>query len=226
MQDHHPHDDLDAEPAALQHARQAAGLALQMKAQRQLMHVDEGEISELAHRVHRHPGEDSVAPLGQHRHQHAHAAVADGHDQGRCDQPHRPVRRLHRRGIRAGQRVDRPFERERHRQRRQLGDQQQHHRPDHAHLEIGAIAGPDVRPQMHQRPDQGRLFDGFVGGRRRFAAPGTNQYEPSIRAWNKTAPRFAVARGFSVDLHSVRHIERLNAACTLAEAILSRFAAL
>jgi hypothetical protein len=33
LQDHHPHDLLDAEPAALQHPRQAAGLALEMKAQ-------------------------------------------------------------------------------------------------------------------------------------------------------------------------------------------------
>jgi len=34
LQDHHPHDDFDAGPAALQHARQSAGLALEMKAQR------------------------------------------------------------------------------------------------------------------------------------------------------------------------------------------------
>jgi len=38
-----------------------------------------------------------------------------------------------------------------------------------------------------------------------------------MRAWNKTAPRFAVARGFLVDLHSFRHIERLDAGCTLAK---------
>ena len=62
--------------AALQHPRQAAGLALQMEAQRQFVHVDEGEIGELAHRMHRHLGEDAVAPLRQHRHQHAHDAVA------------------------------------------------------------------------------------------------------------------------------------------------------
>ncbi len=55
LQDHHPHNDLDAEAAALQHARQAAGLALQVKAQRQFMHVHESEVGELAHRVHRHP---------------------------------------------------------------------------------------------------------------------------------------------------------------------------
>ena len=158
LQDHHPHDDLDAGAAALQHARQSAGLALQMKAQRQFMHVDEGEVSELAHRMHRHARKNAVAPLRQHRHQHAHGAVACGHHQRRGDQPQRPVRRLHRRAVGAGQRVDRPFEGERHRQRRELGDQQQHHRPDHAHLQIGAIAGPDIGPQMHQRPDQGRLF--------------------------------------------------------------------
>ncbi len=146
LQDHHPHNDFDAGPAALQHARQSSGLALQMKAQRQLVHVDEGAIGQLAHRMHRYASKDSVAPLGQDRHQYAQAAIAQGHDQGRGDYPQLPVRRLHRSGICAGQRVDRPFESERHRKRRQFGEQQQHHRPDHAHLEIGAIAGPDIGP--------------------------------------------------------------------------------
>ena len=102
LQDHHAHDDLDAEAAALQHPGQAAGLALQVKAQRQLMHVNEGAIGEFSDRMHRDLGEDAVAPLRQHRHQHAHRAVAQGHDQRRGDQPQRPVRRLHRSGIGAG----------------------------------------------------------------------------------------------------------------------------
>jgi hypothetical protein len=45
-------------------------------------------------------------------------------------------------------------------------------------------------------------------------------------AWSETAREFAVARVFSIYLHCFRHIERLNAARTLAEAILSRFAAI
>ena len=42
LQDHHADDGLDAVAAALEHARQPAGLALEMKAQRQSMHVHEG----------------------------------------------------------------------------------------------------------------------------------------------------------------------------------------
>ena len=42
VEDDHAHDGLDAVAAALEHARQAAGLALEMKAQRQLVHVHEG----------------------------------------------------------------------------------------------------------------------------------------------------------------------------------------
>ena len=154
LQDHHPHDDFDAGPAALQHARQSAGLALEMKAQRQFMHVDEGEIGELAHRVHRHPRKNSVAPLRQDCHQHAQAAIAQGHDQRRGDQPQLPVRRLHRSGIRAGQGVDRPFERERHRDGRKLGAEQHQRRPHHPPLQVAPVRRPYIRPQPHQGAKQ------------------------------------------------------------------------
>ena len=52
--------------AALEHAGKPAGLALEMEAQRQLVHVLEGEDREPPHRVHRHLGEHAVAQLGQH----------------------------------------------------------------------------------------------------------------------------------------------------------------
>ncbi|GCC45469.1 hypothetical protein chiPu_0029851 [Chiloscyllium punctatum] len=113
--------------------------------------------------MHRNAGEDAVAPLRQHSHDDAHRAIADRHQHRRGDQPQHPVRRLDRSRARAVQRIDRPFEGERHRQRRELGEQQQHHRPDHAHLQIGAIARPDVGPEMNQGPDQRAL----LGGRRR-----------------------------------------------------------
>ena len=45
LQQHHAHDGFDGVAAALQHARQPAGLALEMKAQRQQVHVLEGEIA-------------------------------------------------------------------------------------------------------------------------------------------------------------------------------------
>ena len=193
-----------------------------MKAQRQFVHVDEGEIGELAHRVHRHARENSVAPLGQHRHQHAQAAVAQGHDQGRGDQPQRPVRRLHRRGIRAGQRVDRPFEGERHRRASRAW------RP---------AAAPSTRPRASSdrrgrrarytatdapASRSGSPVRRICRRRQRFAgAPGRIRMSHQSRAWRQYAG--SVAR-FLVVLHSARHIERLDAACTLAGAILSRFA--
>ena len=49
---------------ALQDARQAAGLALEMEAQRQQVHVLEGEHRQPAHGVHRDFGENAVARTG------------------------------------------------------------------------------------------------------------------------------------------------------------------
>jgi hypothetical protein len=70
---------------------------------------------------------------------------------------------------------------------------------------------------MHQRPDQGRLFDGLVGRRQRFAgAPGRISVSHQSGAWSKTVDRFAAARVFSVYPHSVRRIERFDAKRTLA----------
>ncbi|MEH2571562.1 hypothetical protein V1272_000897 [Bradyrhizobium sp. AZCC 1708] len=146
-----------------QDARQAAGLALQMKAQRQFVHVNEGDVGEFAHRMHGDAGEDAVAKLRQHRHKHPHRAVACGHQQWRGDQPQHPVRGLDRCRAHAVERIDRPFEGERHRQRRELRREQQHHRPDDAHFQVRAVAGPDIGPQVNQRPDQGRLFGSVVG---------------------------------------------------------------
>jgi hypothetical protein len=57
--------------APLQHAGQPAGLALQVEAQGQPVHVLEGLQRELAHRVHGDLGEEAVAHLGEHRHQDA-----------------------------------------------------------------------------------------------------------------------------------------------------------
>ena len=55
--------------AALEHAGEAAGLALEVEAQRQAVHVLEGLQRELAHRMHRDLGEQAVADLGQQRHE-------------------------------------------------------------------------------------------------------------------------------------------------------------
>ena len=68
-------DALDAAAAALEHARQAAGLALQVEAQREPVHVLEHFEREAAYGVHRHGREHRVAPLRQQRHQDARQAV-------------------------------------------------------------------------------------------------------------------------------------------------------
>ena len=57
---------------------------------------------------------------------------------------------------------------ERHEQRRYLGDEQQHHRPDNARLEVGPIARPDIRPQMRERPEQRGFLGIQIGGCRRL----------------------------------------------------------
>ena len=86
-QHHQARQFLDALAAALEHAGQAAGLALQVEAQGQAVHVLEGLERELAHRMHRDLGEQAVAHLGQHRHEHAGEAVEDRQQDRRAPEP-------------------------------------------------------------------------------------------------------------------------------------------
>ena len=146
----HARDVLDAEPAALQHAREPAGLALQVKAQREAMHVLEGGERELAHRMHGDPGEHALAHLHQQRHGHAGEAVEQGGQHRRADQPRERLRGGN--GAAGGrhQRVRRPLEGEGHGDRDELGRQHQHEREDDGGLQVGPIRRPDVgrkRPQ-------------------------------------------------------------------------------
>ena len=60
---------VDALGAALDDARQAAGLALQVKAQRQRVDMGESRDADLAQGVILHLGEDAVAQLGEGLHQ-------------------------------------------------------------------------------------------------------------------------------------------------------------
>ena len=70
-----PHDRLDRVAAALENARQAAGLALEMEAQGQPVHVDEDVIGETAHRIHRHRRKQPVTQLREKGHEHTQRAV-------------------------------------------------------------------------------------------------------------------------------------------------------
>ena len=65
------HDLLDGGASALQHARQAAGLALQMEAQRQAMQMDEDLVRQAPHGVHGDSCEERVAALREELHEGA-----------------------------------------------------------------------------------------------------------------------------------------------------------
>ncbi len=140
--------------AALEHPRQPAGLALQVEAQRQLMHVLEGADGEPPHRMHRHLGEQAVAKLRQRGHHDAHAAIGDGQGNRSRKHPCHPRIGSDRGASLPGQRVDCPFVGERDRDRGELGDQQQQGRLQHAELEVAPVGRPDIGPQVDERGHQ------------------------------------------------------------------------
>ena len=179
LEDDKAHQFLDAVAAALEHARQAAGLALEVKAQRKHVHVLEGRERQAAYGVERHLGEQAVAELRQERHGDAQARVSrDQRERHRQHRDHRgpgrgaPLADRH-------QRVGRPLEGERHGERHELGGHQEHERHDHAQLEVGARRRPQVRPQP---------FDGGVeraAARRDRGRAGARQVELGVvqRDW-------------------------------------------
>ncbi len=160
LQDHHAHDGLDGVAAALEHARQAAGLALEMEAQRQVVHVDEGAEGKAPDRVHRHLGKHRVAALRERAHKDAHAAVSDRHGDGRRDHPAEPA------GGGGGvprQRVGCVFEGEGNGDGCELGGEQERHGAQHAQLQVAAVGRPDIGPQMHHGRQQRAAAGGDAG---------------------------------------------------------------
>ncbi len=172
-QHHQPRQFLDPLAAALQHAGEPAGLALEMEAQGKAMHVLEGLERELSHRMHRHLGEQPVAHLRQHRHEHAGETVEDRQQDGRAPEPVAgrgglrgdiPAAARHRH-----QRVGSPFEGERRHHGDALGDEQQAERHEDTPLKIRASVGPQIGPQFRDgRQKAGRVecVRGFCGRRR------------------------------------------------------------
>ena len=65
VEQHEEQQELDALGAALDRAGQAAGLPVEMEAQRQRMQVAEGLQRDVADRALRHAGEDAVAQFGE-----------------------------------------------------------------------------------------------------------------------------------------------------------------
>ena len=146
LHDHHAYDRLDGVAPAFQHPRQAAGFALEMEAERELVHVLEGAIGEPAYRVHGDLGEDAVAHLGEHRHQDARATVSNSHCDRSRERPEEPGGGRYGRASLPGQRIGCPFEGEGNRDGGELGREQQYYRRGNAKLEIAAIRWPNVRP--------------------------------------------------------------------------------
>ena len=95
---------------------------------------------------------------------------------------------------------------------------------DHAHLQVGAVARPDIGPQMHQRADQRRLLGRCC---RRIAHP---QAQIGLR-WASSTGRpkqgGAPVRCHVICMvpHCARHIERLTAACSLVKQFFHDFQA-
>ncbi len=130
--------EFGAADAALDRARQAAGLALQMEAQRQLVEMAEGRERESAHRALPDLGEDRIAQLGEALRADTRDAIAD-------DQQHR--HREHQRLARR-QRIDRVLVEHRHIDGAGLGHDQQADRDHHAYAKLGTVARPEIGQQL------------------------------------------------------------------------------
>ena len=131
--------------AAFDVAGDAAGLPLQMKAQRQRVQVLEHRHADAPHRALRDLGEHHVAQVGKGGAGKAQQAVAE--DEGQ---------RQHQFGARLVERIDDVLQHQRHRDRRQLGADQQRQRHQYPAAEF---------PQIREQAADGTQA-GFAGGRR------------------------------------------------------------
>ena len=159
---------LDAVSPSFEHAREASGLALEVKAQRQAVHMLEGPPGEAAHGMQGDAREEPFAHLRQHHHENAHEPVEKGERE-------RPSERDaeddvgHARAFRgARERIGRPFEGERHRDGDELGDDRQAERSDDTQLEVEPVRWPEIRPQPHHGDEQARLALALAGVFRRL----------------------------------------------------------
>ena len=183
-------DDLDAVDGALDDARQAAGAPLQVVAQRQIVHVHEGLVGEVAHRVLADAGEQRVAQVVEHVHQDAADAVGDDQHDGNGDERREAdgERAAAAGGGRRGERVGRPFVGVGHQNGDELGGDQDAERQNHPELEVRPVARPHVGPQVAQRREHGLLH----GGARRRCGLAARPPHGTGSA-GTSAPRWAIA---------------------------------
>ncbi len=133
--------------AALDVAGDAAGLAFEMKAQRQRVQMLEYRHADAAHRALGDLGENHIAQVGKGGAGKAQHAIAQNKGQ-----------RQHQFGTRLVERVDDFLEHQRHRHRRQLGADQQRQRDQHA-----AAKFPQIGKQAADRAQRGFACRGGAG---------------------------------------------------------------
>ena len=112
------------------------------------MHMHEDVICEALDRMHGDGGEQCVARLRQQRIDDAQQAV-ENREAYRAREHGRD-----RLGALVGDRVGRPFEGIGHRRVDQLANQQQNEGEQHPPFQIGPALGPNIGPQMRDRPEQ------------------------------------------------------------------------
>ena len=130
--------EFGAADAALDRARQAAGLALEMEAQRQQMQVLEGRERESAHRALADLGEDRIAQFGEALRPDARDAIGDDEHHRHADQRHLAGR----------ERIDRVLVEHRHINGAGLRDDQQTDGDDDADAQLEGVARPEIGQQL------------------------------------------------------------------------------
>ncbi len=145
--------ELGAADAALDRARQPAGLAVEMEAQREGMEMPERRERHAAHRVLLDLGEHHVAQLARELRQDAGDAIRD-------DQHHRHHDDV---DMARRQRIDRALVQHRHRDVDALGRDEERQRHQHADTQLERMARPEIREeprkglQLLPEPDFGFL---------------------------------------------------------------------
>ncbi len=132
----------DRVTSTLENPGQSAGLALEMKAQRKLVQVNENFDRQSSHAIHRDRCEQGVPSLLRQRHADAQQTIADsqGHDRS---QEREGVERL--RQILGRQGVGDPFEHIGGRDREQLRSDHEDDREQYAEPQVRTVRRPYVR---------------------------------------------------------------------------------
>ncbi len=150
------HQRLQRLRAALDVARQAAGLAFEVEAQRQRVEMLEGLERHALGRAEGGAREHDLAQLGEQRHREPQAGVAE-------QQPERHHQQRARIGGGDVEGVDQPLEQQRHAHAGHLGRDEERQRDRHAHA---------VFPEVGHQPLQGLPVAARLGGRRGVAGGG------------------------------------------------------